>query len=794
MCANYYNKELGGADDNATLSLEWGKHFMWGKPYDQFMYERRLMRKLDDRSLMGKDDPTDFQGVDIGLTACAACYCNGLNAAEQDEQRTGTWLSLTESHCWTYTLGEPPETGGEASISIVIAVLNITLKLFVQFLAAKEKAWTRSAMEKSFCVVAYLSQLLNSVLVVLLVNARTNAKSTKTGERVNEDDIQWLRYIILGGSFDDFSNRWYDYVGESLMILLFIQTIFPLINVLLEFIKSWVKRALLRFNTEATQDAFDSAFQYPDFLLQQRVADVMLNVSVALLFCSGMPLCAGVVVVVFCVASLMDRFAVTSVMHVTRYDAQLPRLILGLLPWAVFFHCCFGLWMHSYFMMKNWDSDSTSVFINTGKEQLEPGIDPRGYFGTYTDEQSVKSRLGQHNAFGLLLVAFIMAIWLIYWNTVGWFLPYFRDWVEKKEKHEQGLKMKSRLQFLRRILAMRDVDVFGLKGPKEDPNEDSNPTFEECLATETLHSLPTYRLPFHPRYAEIFSGGLLQGVLWFKMMGPYRYTRLVPVSIVEPHTSYTIQVKTSDIPGAGTDANVLITIFGIKNGKVATTGLQHLDTLGNDFERGQIDVYKISCRDVGAITHIQVRSCGTGFGAAWHMEKVSVTDEYRDVTLDFPCGKWFTPQKPKSLVQTLIPSHVDGKELTQEQASRGATTAANVVADLAQVGSEEGAKGETIAGFVSAVSAAREAEREARDESPDDRAPEDLEAALRPKTPRGRQVMHTRLGWKISQTLLLKVDSQFDNNFTSKDLQHKYGMSEKLSSYVASIVSSLENH
>eukprot|EP00983_Pelagomonas_calceolata_P009996 324424-Pelagomonas_calceolata.AAC.4 len=68
------------------------------------------------------------------------------------------------------------------------------------------------------------------------------------------------RYIILGGSFDDFSNRWYDYVGESLMILLFIQTIFPLINVLLEFIKSWVKRALLRFNTEATQKALPETF------------------------------------------------------------------------------------------------------------------------------------------------------------------------------------------------------------------------------------------------------------------------------------------------------------------------------------------------------------------------------------------------------------------------------------------------------------------------------------------------------------------------------------------------------
>jgi len=29
-----------------------------------------------------------------------------------------------------------------------------------------------------------------------------------------------------------------------------------------------------------TQDAYDSAYSYPDFLLQQRIADVMLNVSV----------------------------------------------------------------------------------------------------------------------------------------------------------------------------------------------------------------------------------------------------------------------------------------------------------------------------------------------------------------------------------------------------------------------------------------------------------------------------------------------------------------------------------
>ena len=47
--------------------------------------------------------------------------------------------------------------------------------------------------EKSFAVVAYISQLLNSVLVIILVNARVNARSTDTGERVNEEDVSWLR-------------------------------------------------------------------------------------------------------------------------------------------------------------------------------------------------------------------------------------------------------------------------------------------------------------------------------------------------------------------------------------------------------------------------------------------------------------------------------------------------------------------------------------------------------------------------------------------------------------------------
>jgi len=42
----------------------------------------------------------------------------------------------------------------------------------------------------------------------------------------------------------------------------------------------------------------------------------------------------------------------------------------------------------------------------------------------------------------------------------------------------------------------------------------------------------------------------------------------VPVRLEEVMTNYTVLVKTSDLWGAGTDANVMISIFGTKDGKV----------------------------------------------------------------------------------------------------------------------------------------------------------------------------------------------------------------------------------
>ena len=50
---------------------------------------------------------------------------------------------------------------------------------------------------------------------------------------------------------------------------------------------------------------------------------------------------------------------------------------------------------------------------------------------------------------------------------------------------------------------------------------------------------------------------------------------------------YTITVHTSDIRGAGTDANVFIELHGDKDGEAMVVGQQQLETAADNFERGK---------------------------------------------------------------------------------------------------------------------------------------------------------------------------------------------------------------
>uniref|UniRef100_A0A452T4T2 Lipoxygenase homology domains 1 n=1 Tax=Ursus maritimus TaxID=29073 RepID=A0A452T4T2_URSMA len=106
-------------------------------------------------------------------------------------------------------------------------------------------------------------------------------------------------------------------------------------------------------------------------------------------------------------------------------------------------------------------------------------------------------------------------------------------------------------------------------------------------------------------------------------------------------TSYTVSVKTSDILGAGTDANVFIIIFG-ENGDSGTLALKQ-STNWNKFERNNTDTFNFSdMLNLGHLCKLRVWHDNKGIFPGWHLGYIDVRDNSRDETFRFQCDRWLS--------------------------------------------------------------------------------------------------------------------------------------------------------
>ncbi|KAF7217360.1 lipoxygenase homology domains 1 [Nothobranchius furzeri] len=106
-------------------------------------------------------------------------------------------------------------------------------------------------------------------------------------------------------------------------------------------------------------------------------------------------------------------------------------------------------------------------------------------------------------------------------------------------------------------------------------------------------------------------------------------------------TTYTIQVKTSDVSGGGTDAHVWLIIFG-ENGDTGTLTLKESNK-SNKFERKQVDTFHFAdVLSLGDLSKVRVWHDNTGLAPGWHLEHIDVKDEILDKTFRFPCDRWLS--------------------------------------------------------------------------------------------------------------------------------------------------------
>eukprot|EP00798_Chlamydomonas_sp_ICE-L_P018434 gene18434-24910_t len=100
---------------------------------------------------------------------------------------------------------------------------------------------------------------------------------------------------------------------------------------------------------------------------------------------------------------------------------------------------------------------------------------------------------------------------------------------------------------------------------------------------------------------------------------------------------YTVTVYTSDIRGAGTDANVTMIMYG-DNG-LNSPSLK-LDNSKNNFERDMMDEFICETIDLGKLTKIQLSHDDSGLGPGWHVDHVEILHQTSGERFYFLADQW----------------------------------------------------------------------------------------------------------------------------------------------------------
>jgi hypothetical protein len=115
-------------------------------------------------------------------------------------------------------------------------------------------------------------------------------------------------------------------------------------------------------------------------------------------------------------------------------------------------------------------------------------------------------------------------------------------------------------------------------------------------------------------------------------------------------TTYRIIVITGTADGAGTDANVYITLYG-DNG---SSGERQLDTERDNFERGQTDVFSPDMPDLGNLQRVRIRHDNSGSRPGWFLDRIIILNETTQQEWTFPCNRWLAVDEDDGQIDRIL--------------------------------------------------------------------------------------------------------------------------------------------
>uniref|UniRef100_A0A672LZQ6 PLAT domain-containing protein n=1 Tax=Sinocyclocheilus grahami TaxID=75366 RepID=A0A672LZQ6_SINGR len=131
--------------------------------------------------------------------------------------------------------------------------------------------------------------------------------------------------------------------------------------------------------------------------------------------------------------------------------------------------------------------------------------------------------------------------------------------------------------------------------------------------------------------------------------GTLKHNEIEVEDALETHT-YKVSVRTGDMHGAGTDANVFLTIYG-DLGDTGERKLSKSESNGNKFERGAVDKFSIEAVDLGQVYKIKIQHDNSLAGADWYLDQVEVVDVETEEVYMFLCERWLSIKKEDKCIE-----------------------------------------------------------------------------------------------------------------------------------------------
>ncbi|MEW5309958.1 MAG: hypothetical protein WDW38_001797 [Sanguina aurantia] len=218
--------------------------------------------------------------------------------------------------------------------------------------------------------------------------------------------------------------------------------------------------------------------------------------------------------------------------------------------------------------------------------------------------------------------------------------------------------------------------VYGSKGYSPQLALDNNPAnFQRCNRLRSA--------PLHVRDGLWFAADVGDKLL-SRILLPEGSRVDTALGGPPPIKRYRVQIKTSDIKGAGTDAKVSLTMFGEQDGKPLSSGPMPLENSHNNFERSMTDTFDVAA-SIGTLKSILIGHDNSGAGPGWHLSDVVIGGTGM-LDLQFVANRWLGTDMGDGKTNVLLypvgatnvePSH-KYKILVYTSHLKGAGTDANV--------------------------------------------------------------------------------------------------------------------